>query len=202
MKRDEVLKVFPEATDEQVDALLNAIGGELNPLKGQNTKLSNQLGEANQGLQEAQAARAAAEAQLAEVSAQLEGRLTEEERVAARERAAEEKERAFALKSAELEARAVFVAAGFAPEDVDALLPRVVSEDAEAAKAAAQALVDFDSRRRKAAEDAAKDALLKGNPGNQGSEGQGTMTREQFKAMSYSEQLKFKGEHPEAFAQL
>lgn len=202
MKREDVTKIFPEATEEQVSAVLNAIGGEINPLKANVTKLTNQLITANDGLAASQASEAGLNAKVAELTKQLEGHMSEEERIAAREKAAADREREFALKSAELEARAVFVAAGFSPEDVEALLPRVISEDAEASKAAAQTLVEFDARRRKAVEDETKDALLKGNPRAEGNEGKGTLTKEDFLKLSYSEQVQMRAENPDILGQL
>lgn len=204
MKREDVTTIFPGATDEQVSALLNAIGGELNPLKGNNTKLSNQLAETATALTSSQANEAALTAQINELNKQLESHMSDEERIAARERAAEEKEREFALKSSELEARSIFVEAGFSAEDMDALLPRVVSEDAEATKMAAKALVEFDARRRKEVEDATKDNLLKSNPSSKGNDNAGdpTMSRADFLKLSYTEQLALKEQHPDILSTL
>ena len=204
MKREEVTSIFPDATDEQVSALLNAIGGELNPLKGNNTKLTNKLEEITGALTTSQANEAALNAQVTELNKQLESHMSDEERIAAREKAAEEKERLFALKSSELEARSIFVEAGFTAEDIEALLPRVVGEDSEATKAAAKALVDFDARRRKEVEDATKDNLLKSNPSSKGNDasGEAVMSRADFLKLPYREQVALREKQPDILTNL
>ena len=202
MKREDVRKIFPEATEEQVDSILNGFRDELNPLKASVRDLTGQLESANGTLSTSQANEATLAAQLKEAQAQLEQRMTDEERIAAREKAAEDREREFALKSAELDAKAIFVGAGFSEDEMKVLLPRVVTTDAEETKKAAQGIVDLDSARRKAAEDAAKDALLKSNPTLKGGAGGGTMTRSDFLKLPYEEQLRMKAENPNILKEL
>jgi len=182
MRRTDVRKVFPDATDEQVDAILNGLRDEINPLKANAEDLATQLAEANQ---------------------RIEAHMSDEERVAAREQAAAEREREFLMRSAELDAKAIFVAAGFSEEDMQVLLPRVVGTDAEATKSAAQALVDLDAARRKAATDAARDELLKSNPTNVGGAGgEPPMTMAEFLALPYKEQLSIKEGNPNILREL
>lgn len=203
MRREDVRKVFPDATDEQVDGILNGIRDELNPLKASVRELTGRLEGATTGLEASQASEAGLRAQLADVSRQLEERMTDEERLAARERAAEEREQEFLRRSAELDAKAIFVSAGFGESDMEVLLPRVVSADSEATKAAAQALVDLDASRRKAAEQAARDELLKGNPRNQGGgKGGAAMSRDEFKRLPLAEQVRMRQENPDILKQL
>lgn len=203
MKREDVRKIFPEATEEQVDGILNGISEELNPLKKSVRELTGQLESATGTLSAAQASEASLKAMLQEANAQLEQHMTDEERIAAREKAAADKEREFLLRSAELDAKAIFVGAGFSEEDMEVLLPRVVGTDAEETKKAAQALVDLDAARRKAVEDATKDALLKGNPKNLGGGGDGAPgTMKDFLNLPYEQQLALKRDNPNILNEL
>lgn len=203
MKRDDVRKIFPDATDEQVDSILNGMRDELNPLKTSVRDLTAQLEGANGSLASSQASEATLRAQLEELNEQLEAHMSDEERLAAREKAAAEREREFLMRSAELDAKAIFVQAGFSEDDMGALLPLVVGTDSEATKKAAQALVDLDSARRKAAEDATKDALLKGNPKGKGGTGGGSpMKMSEYLALPYEEQLRMKQENQNILKEL
>lgn len=203
MKRDDVRKIFPDATDEQLTAILNGMHDELKPLRDSVRDLTGQLETATSSLTGSQASEATLKAQLEEVTQQLQAHMTDEERIAAREKAAEEREREFLTRSAELDAKAIFVQAGFTDDDMTALLPLVVGTDSEATKKAAQALVDLDAARRKSAEDAAKDALLKGNPKGKGGTGGGSpMKMSEYLALPYEEQLRMKAENPNILKEL
>lgn len=191
MKREDVIKIFPEATKEQVDAILNGFGAELNDVKTARDEAASARSALEGQVSDLTTAKALLEAQVGDLTGQLQQGMSAEELLKAREAAADAKEREFLLKSNELDAKAVFVGAGFADEDIAALLPQVVSDDAERTVAAAKALVDFDARRRTAAEQAAKDALVKGNPRQQGTgAGEGQITEAAFDKMTYAEQMK------------
>ena len=196
MKRDDVRKIFPEASDDQVDAILNGVGAELNPLKAQLEDATGKLGDATNSLASLRASEAALKSQLEEANGKLREGMTAEELLAQREKAAAEKERDFTLKSNALDAKAIFVGAGFDAEDIEALLPRVVSEDKEATEAAAKALVDFDSKRRAKVEQATKDELLKANPRLQGGGSGTSISKRDFDALPFDEQMKLVEETP------
>lgn len=197
MKRDDVRKVFPEATDEQIDAILNGIGAELNPLKAQLEDATGRLGEATSSLASLKASEATLKAQLEEANGRLQQGMSAEELLAAREKAAEEREREFTLKSNGLEAKSMFVEAGFSAEDIEAVLPLVVSEDGDATKAAAKALIGLDAKRRDAVEQSTKDALLKANPTLTGAGSGGAVSKEEFDKLPYAEKVKLVEENPE-----
>lgn len=202
MKRDDVRSLIPGATDETVDAVLNAIGAELNPLKDSFAKLTDELKSANAALEASHALEASLKAQVTDLSAKAQAGMSAEEQLAERERAAAEKEREYALKAASLEAKSVFVEAGFATEDIESLLPRVVTEDSEATRAAAQSLVDFDAKRRASVEQTTRDALLKENPRLGGAGGNGSVTKEQFDKLTFAEQMKLVQENPGLLKQI
>lgn len=197
MKRDDVRKVFPEATDEQIDAILNGIGAELNPLKAQLEDATGRLGEATSSLASLKASEATLKAQLEEANGRLQQGMSAEELLAAREKAAEEREREFTLKSNGLEAKSMFVEAGFSAEDIEAVLPLVVSEDGDATKAAAKTLIGLDAKRRDAVEQSTKDALLKANPTLTGAGSGGAVSKEEFDKLPYAEKVKLVEENPE-----
>lgn len=202
MKRDEIAAIFPGATEEQISTLLNGIGAELNPLKKSVTDLTGQLTAANGELKASRDSEGALQAKVAELTSQVQSGMSAEELLKQREEAAAAKEREFTLKSNSLEAKSLFVGAGFSAEDIEQLLPRVVSEDAEATKTAAQALVDLDKRRRDEVAQSTKAALLKQNPGLNGGTGEGQITAESFNKMTFSEQMKLVQENPGLLKQL
>lgn len=195
MKRDEVRRIFPDATDEQVDAVLNGIAAELNPLKSSVSDLTGRLSTAEGALSASQASEAGLKGQVADLTARVQAGMSAEELLAERERAAAQREREFLLKSNELDAKAIFVQAGFSDEDMADLLPRVVSEDGDATRAAAASLVAFDKRRREGAEKSARAAMLGENPRIGGAAG-GGMTRESFDRLSFEEQMKAVADNP------
>ena len=202
MKRDEIAAIFPGATEEQISTLLNGIGAELNPLKKSVTDLTGQLTAANGELKASRDSEGALQAKVAELTSQVQSGMSAEELLKQREEAAAAKEREFTLKSNSLEAKSLFVGAGFSAEDIEQLLPRVVSEDAEATKTAAQALVELDKRRRDEVAQSTKAALLKQNPGLNGGTGEGQITAESFNKMTFSEQMKLVQENPGLLKQL
>lgn len=202
MKRDEIAAIFPGATEEQISTMLNGIGAELNPLKKSVTDLTGQLTAANGELKASRDSEGALQAKVAELTSQVQSGMSAEELLKQREEAAAAKEREFTLKSNSLEAKSLFVGAGFSAEDIEQLLPRVVSEDAEATKTAAQALVDLDKRRRDEVAQSTKAALLKQNPGLNGGTGEGQITAESFNKMTFSEQMKLVQENPGLLKQL
>lgn len=197
MKRDEVLKLFPDATEEQVSALLNHIGGELNPLKASLTDALAQKEAAAAALATAQAEAAASKSALEEANAKLKEGMSAEELLAQREAAAAEMERTFQLKANALDAKAIFVGSGFFGDDeLDGLVERVTSADADATKAFAQLIVDTVGKQRTASAQAKEDELLKGNPGLKGGGKPGSPDKKAFDAMSYEEQAKALDENP------
>ncbi|MEF2593725.1 MAG: hypothetical protein U0M51_04190 [Eggerthellaceae bacterium] len=196
MKREDVKGIFPDATDEQIDRILNGIGAELNPLKASLADTTSRLNDAENRAQTLASAKTTLEAQLADANGKLQQGMSAEELLAAREKAAEEREREFTLKSNALEAKSIFVEAGFSPEQIESLLPNVVGTDLEATRAFAQSLVDIDKSRREAVEQSVKDELLKANPRLQGAGGDGAITKDAFDKLSFAEQAKLLEQAP------
>lgn len=206
MKREEVREIFPDATDEQIDSILNMNGSDVNPLK---KRLKNAEGErdaAQAALSTAQENEASYRQQLDEARATIEAGMSDEERIAQREKAAEEREREFVLKSNGLDAKEIFVAAGcFEAGEIDELVEQVVTADPEQTKSRAQRIVDTVAKQREAVEKATKDALLKDNPklnGSGGKDGNIPTTWEDFAKLPLSEQLALKQANPNIVSEL
>lgn len=206
MKREDVREQFPDATEEQVDAILNKVRDELNPLKKQLKDAESERDTAKSSLAESQASAAALQGQLDEANAKLEEGMTAEERIAAREKAAEEREREFNLKSNSLDAKEIFVQAGcFEEDEIAELVEQVTGEDAEKTKARAQRIVDTVTKQREAVAKETKDALLKTNPSLRGDGeggGVGPKTRKEFLALSLKEQIALKEANPNILSEL
>lgn len=194
MKREEVRELFPDATDEQVSSLLNRIGEDIGPLKdraaaaeAERDRIGGELADAQTKLSEA-----------------VEKGMSDEERIAAREKAAEERERDYLLKSNGLDARSAFVSAGvFTDEEIDAFTEQVTDADPAATKSRADAIVAAVMRQREAVEAATRDALLKENPTLSGAQGSGMPTTvADFLKLPYEEQLRLKDENPSLLSQL
>lgn len=198
MKRDEVLKFFPEATDEQIDGILNQVGSELNPLKASLADITAERDQGKAALATAQTEAASYKTQLEEANAKLKEGMTAEELMAQREKDAAEKERDFTLKSNALDAKAIFVGSGyFDEEEIEGLVTRVTTEDSEGTKAFAQSIVDTVKKQREAAEQSTKDELLRGNPHLGGAGGSNAITKEKFDKLDYEEQRKLVEENPD-----
>lgn len=197
MKREEVLGIFPEATDEQVDGILNGIAKELNPLKASLASATSQGEQASASLAEVQQQAAAYKAALDEANAKLADGMSAEELLAQREMEAAQRERDFTMKSNALDAKAILVASGyFGEEEVEALVARITTEDADATKAFAESLVAMVKSQRESVEQDVKNDVLGASPKLAGSGGNEGMTKEKFDAMSYEDQAKALQENP------
>ena len=205
MKREEVKEIFPTATEEEIDSLLNKIGAELNPLKKELKETKDSLSTAQTDLQSARESGILFKQQLDEAQAKLDEGLSDEERIAAREAAAEQREKDFNLRLNGLDAKEIFVSAGcFDADEIDALVSQVTTDDAEATKNKAHVLVDMVTKQRQAVEAATRDALLKENPkpDGAGSEGGVPTTVTDFLKLPYNEQVALKEANPGLISQL
>lgn len=198
MKREDIRRIFPEATDEQIDSVLNQIGTELNPLK-------NQLDEAQRAVTDANTQHSAAltaqrseyEQQIAALNEQLKAGMSEEDKLKAAMEEAERRTAEYTLKSNTLDARSIFIDAGLNEEAYTPLLSQVVSTDVDETKARANAIVALLQSQRNAVEQATKDQLLKSNPGLQGAGGATSVSKDAFDKMDYMQKLELMQENPD-----
>lgn len=160
MTREDIKKQFPDATEEQITAILNINGTDIETEKKKNIdpKVLKQLqadSEAYKKLQEAG--------------------LTDAEKLqkALDEAAASKAD--FQKKSNRLDVEKILVAAGLTEEDYKDLIDGLVSEDAEASKALATSLATMLGKQKEAAVQKTKEELMDGTqtPGGSGNSGDG-----------------------------
>lgn len=140
----------------------------------------------------------------AEWEQQRQASMTDQERLQAALDAAQRAQADFARKSARLDAEQAFVAAGMQADQYGAILDSIVSEDAKATVANAEAIVALVRAQAKAASEQAVQGVLQGTPQPQaGSDPEPKgVTKADFDAMTFSEKVAFKADNPEAFASL
>lgn len=158
MTRDDVLKQFPEATEEQITAILNINGTDIEswknkvPKKVDYEELIRKAGEYDK-LKEAD--------------------LTDAEKVQKALQDAEIAKIDFAKKTNRLDAEKILVAAGLTEEDYEDLLSGIVTDDAETTKTMATNLASLIGKQKEVAINKTKEELMDGTrtPGGSGGGG-------------------------------
>ena len=145
MTRDDIKKQFPDATDEQITALLNINGTDLAAAKKNNVdpEVLKQLKEDSAAYKKLQ-----------------EADLTDAEKIQKALQDAESAKLDFARKSNRLDVEKILVAAGLKAEDYEALIDTLVSDDAEKSKSAATAFADIVSKQKEAAVQKTKEEMM------------------------------------------
>lgn len=158
MTREDIKKEFPDATEEQITALLNINGNDIEtwkkkvPKKAEYDELLRKAGEYDK-LEEAG--------------------LTDEEKVQKALREAEDAKADFAKKTNRLDAEKILVAAGLAEEDYKDLIDGIVSDDADTTKSMATNLANLITKQKESAVQKTKEELMDGTntPGGSGGGG-------------------------------
>lgn len=207
MKRDDVAKIFPGATEDQIDEILNQIGSELNPLKRDLREASKSRDEALERLTQTENQNASYKAQVDDLSAKVKAGMTAEELLAQQQEQAAAREHEFLLKSNAVDAKSLFVEAGcFEEAEIASLVEQVVGEDLETTLTKAKSIIDVVQRHGKSVEESTKNDLLKSNPKLQGGGGDGDpstpKTKKEFMALSYADQLALKEKNPNILKEL
>lgn len=193
MKRDEVRSIIGDITDEQLDAIMKLSGAAVNAEKAKAAELQKRLDEASDSL------RAANE----EKAESAKAAMTLEDRIKAMEDTYAARTRELSVERNKLEAQKIFTSAGLTEEDYAPLIGAVVTDDAKYTESTAQAIAALVSAQRTAAIQSARQELLAETPKPTGGSGSaGTVTKEQFDAMSYSELVKLAEESPETYKEL
>lgn len=201
MKREDVLAIFPDATKEQIDAILNQAGAEVNLVKDRLNQAENEREASESRHADAlEQMKHDFEGQISTLTSQLQAGMSEEDRMKAAIEEADKRAAEFILKSNTLDAREIFLQAGLAEDDYTDLLKQVVTADTDQTKANAQAIVAVLDKQKKSVEEATRDAVLKSNPTLNGAAGENTLTKEQFSKMSYTEMLQAKQDNPDLVA--
>lgn len=160
MTREDIKKQFPDATEEQITALLNINGTDIEGAKKNNVdpKVLKQLQEDSAAYKKLQ-----------------EADLTDAEKIQKALSEAEASKAEFAKKSNRLDVERILVGAGLTEEDYKDLIDGLVSEDAEASKALATNLANMLTKQKEAAVQKTKEELMDGTrtPGSGGNGGSG-----------------------------
>lgn len=160
MTKEDILKAFPDATKEQIDAILNKHSEDIGKVK--NSAAKPKIPDDYEELKEK-----------AKKLKELEdSQLSEQEKV---QKALEE---AQLLKSKaqrslnEIKAKAVFIAAGFSNEDAEKLVANVLDEDEQKTIDSANSLAELFKQREESVTQKVKTELFKNDPKPQSSGGQ------------------------------
>lgn len=147
MTREQIREQFPEATEEQITALLNINGADVTAAKKNNVdpKELKRL----QGIE-------------TEYNKLKDADLTDAEKIQKALKDAEASKLDFTKKSNKLDVEKILVAAGLTEEDYKDLIDTLVSDDAEKSKAAATAFAGLVSKQKEAAVQKTKEELMDG----------------------------------------
>ena len=158
MTRGDIKKSFPDATEEQITAILNINGNDVKAWKDKVPKKADYD----------ELVRKAKEYDKLE-----EAGLTDEEKVQKALREAEDAKADFAKKTNRLDAEKILVAAGLAEEDYKDLIDGIVSDDADTTKSMATNLANLITKQKESAVQKTKEELMDGTntPGGSGGGG-------------------------------
>lgn len=158
MTREDIKKQFPDATEEQINALMDIHGMDMT-----NAKKNNVDPKVFKKLQEDSAAYAKLQ----------EAGLTDEEKIQKALQEAEDSKVEYAKKSNRLDAEKILVGAGLTEEDYKDLIDGIVTDDAETTRNMATNLAGLISKQKDAAIQKAKEELMDGTntPGGAGNGG-------------------------------
>ena len=158
MTREDIKKQFPDATEEQINALMDIHGMDMT-----NAKKNNVDPKVFKKLQEDSAAYAKLQ----------EAGLTDEEKIQKALQEAEDSKVEYAKKSNRLDAEKILGGAGLTEEDYKDLIDGIVTDDAETTRNMATNLAGLISKQKDAAIQKAKEELMDGTntPGGAGNGG-------------------------------
>lgn len=149
MTRDDIKKQFPDATEEQITALLNINGADIETEKKKNVdpKVLKQLQDDSAAYKKLQ-----------------EANLTDAEKIQKALADAEAAKTEFTMRSNRLEVEKILVAAGLTAEDYEALIDTLVSDDAEKSQSAAKAFANLVSKQKEVAIQKTKEKMMDDTP--------------------------------------
>ena len=174
MTREDVKTQFPDATEEQITAILNINGSDLAEAKKKNVdpKVLKKLQEDS-----------AAYEKLKEAG------LTDEEKIQKALQDAKDAEANYKRQSSRLDVEKILVAAGLTEDDYKDLIDGLVSEDAEASKTLATNLASMLAKQKEAAVQKTKEELMDGTKGAGGAGGAGGNDGEKTDAEKFAETM-------------
>jgi len=156
MTKEQIKEQFPDATEEQITAILNINGTDLSAAKKNNVdpKVLKQLQEDSAAYKKLQ-----------------EAGLTDEEKIQKALNDAAASKADFQKKSNRLDVEKILVGAGLTEDDYKDLIDGLVSEDAEASKTLATNLATMLTKQKEAAVQRTKEELMDGTKGGSGGTG-------------------------------
>lgn len=160
MTREQVKEQFPDATDEQITAILNINGTDLAAAKKNNVD-QKEL----KRLQENDAA----------YQKLLDADLTDAEKIQKALKEADNTKAEYAKKTNRLDVEKILISAGLEEDDYSGLIDGIVSEDAEKSKSMATSLANMLNKQKEATEQKVKEELMDKTktPGGTGGSGSG-----------------------------
>lgn len=185
MTREQIKEQFPDATDEQITAILNINGTDLTAAKKNNVdpKVLKQLQEDSAAYKKLQ-----------------EAGLTDEEKIQKALDDAAASKADFQKKSNRLDVEKILVGAGLTEDDYKDLIDGLVSEDAAASKALATNLATMLTKQKEAAVQKTKEELMDGTKGGSGGTGGSGGDEEKPDDVKNAESISFGGVAKEAKA--
>lgn len=203
MKREDIRKIFPEATDNQVDEILNAYHADTNTAKNALKDSESALNTLKEQLSTTNSELAKYKKISEDLQVKVENSMSAEELLAKREQEAAMREKEYSIRMNTLDAREIFQKAGLSGGDCDALVSQVVSDDAEKTKTLAQQIADLTVKQRELVEQKTKDSILKGNPKPVGGGSDtGLISKADFLKLNTSEQIKMMDDNPNILSEL
>ena len=174
MTREQIKAQFPDATEEQITALLNINGSDITEAKKSNVD-PKEL----KRLQDIEV----------EYKKLEDANLTDAEKIQKALQDAENSKNEFAKKSSRLDVEKIFVAAGLTEEDYKDLIDGIVSEDAEKSKTMANGLVTMLTKQKEAAIQKTKEELMDGTGGSGGNGGAGGGGDEKSEDVKFADEI-------------
>lgn len=190
MNRDWLRQLLGDAaTDEVVNSIMSANGEDVNGVKAQKAAADAQLADVS--------------AKMAELQKQADEKLSDQEKwQKALDEAHKEADKANRALN-EQTAATVFAAAGMTEEEYKPFIGSVSAGTRDQAATVAKAIADVVASKAKEASDAAKKEAMAGMQTPPGGDPAGAVTtKQQFRAMSDSEQVRWKSENPDAWKNL
>jgi len=188
MKRADILALFPDATEEQINSLMKTNGDDINNAKSKLTADQEELARLKAIEEEFEKSKNAS--------------LSAEEKYNKLLKDAEKQKTDYAKELNKMKAENILVSAGMTAEDYKDLIDGLVSEDADKTTAMATNFANVVKAKSEAAGKAKEAELLQNMTPPPSGSGNTQTTKEQFKAMSYGDRAKIYQENPTLFAQL
>lgn len=173
MTREDVKKQFPDATEEQITALLNINGTDLTEAKKNN--LDPKELKRLQGIE-------------TEYKKLEEADLTDAEKIGIALKDAADAKLEYSKKSNRLDVEKILVGAGLTEEDYKDLIDGIVSDDAEKSKTLATSLTTMLTKQKESAVQKTKEELMDGT-NTPGSDGAGTGGTEKTEDVKFAEEI-------------